>query len=176
MRQVENQTLPNRYTRLMNTVPHVSEGTASLLRELRDRDCETGLLTASRIYRALLGEIARTSRYGNPLSCVLVQLRGLADADPQIRLQLASRLADGMRNTDFAGIWDEEEFLLVLPETDEPGARRFVGKVEQDLTDLASRLGPARGVAPEIATRITTWREGDDAGAMLKHLETRTRA
>jgi len=160
----------------MNTVPHVSEGTASLLRELRDRDSETGLLTAGRVYRALLGEIARTSRYGNPLSCVLVQLHGLAEADPQTRLKLASRLADGMRNTDYAGIWDDEEFLLVLPETDEPGAGRFVGKVEQDLTDLSSRLSAARGVTPEITTRITTWQEGDDAGAMLKRLETRTRA
>lgn len=160
----------------MNTVPDTSEGTASLLRELRDRDSETGLLTASRIYRALLGEVARTSRYGNPLSCVLLQLRDLAAAEPQTRLQLASRLADGMRNTDYAGIWDDEEFLLVLPETDEPGAWRFVGKVEEELNSLAARLGVTHGAAPVVATRITTWQEGDDAGAMLERLETRTRA
>lgn len=160
----------------MNTASNATEVTASLLRELRDRDTETGLLTAGRVYRALLGEIARTRRYGNPLSCVLVHLQGLSAAGRDTRLRLANRLADVMRDTDYAGIWDEEEFLLVLPETDEPGARLFVGKVEDQLTTLASRLGAPHGTTLLIATRITTWRDGDDADAILERLETRTHA
>ena len=159
----------------MNTASKIPESTASLLRELRDRDGETGLLTSGRLYRALLSEVARTTRYGNPLSCVLIRVPGLGSAGPDIRLQLANRLADSMRNTDYAGIWDDEEFLLVLPETDESGARRFVGKVESDLTALAAYLGAAHGVALAIITRITAWQEADDAAAILTRLETSPR-
>lgn len=159
----------------MNTVTKIHEGEASLLRELRERDSETGLLTSGRIYRALLSEVARTTRYGNPLSCVLVRVMGLGTAGPDLRLQLANRLADSMRNTDHAGVWDDEEFLLVLPETDEAGARRFVGKVESDLTALAAYLGAAHGVALAIITRIATWQEADDAAAILRRLETKPR-
>lgn len=159
----------------MNTSINNLEGTASLLRELRDRDSETGLLTANRLYRALLGEIARSGRYGNILSCVLVRIPGLSTAKPEARLKLANKLADSMRNTDYAGIWDADEFLLVLPETDEPGARDFAAKIDAELTDLAARVSDD-GNIPEIIIRVTTWTSGDDAEAILHRLETKTRA
>lgn len=154
----------------------MNQGTATLLRELRDRDSETGLLTASRLYRALLAEIARSGRYGNPLACVLVQVQGLDEDQHTARLQLANRVAVVMRNTDYAGIWQEDEFLLVLPETDEAGARRFAAKVRQEMTDLTSRFNEADGPAPDIVTRVTAWKTGDDAEAILERLETKTSA
>lgn len=160
----------------MSTSADSLTGTASLLRELRDRDTETGLLMPNRLYQALLAEIARSARYSNPLSCVRLQVHGIGTADRETRLRLASRLADSMRATDYAGIWDDDEFLLVLPETDEPGARRFTGKVEQELTELASGLNMPDAGEGFITTKMTNWRTGDDAGAILGRLETRTRA
>lgn len=159
----------------MNTSIDSIAGAASLLRELRDRDSETGLLTANRLYRALLGEIARSERYGNTLSCVLVRIPGLSTAESEARLKLANKLADNMRNTDYAGIWDDDEFLLVLPETDEPGARDFAAKVDAELTGLAARVTETDRI-PEIITRVTAWTTGDDAEAVLHRLETKTRA
>ncbi|MDZ7840104.1 MAG: diguanylate cyclase [Gammaproteobacteria bacterium] len=154
----------------------MNNGTASLLRELRDRDSETGLLTANRLYQSLLAEIARSGRYGNPLACVLVQVRGLDESRQDARLQLANRVAIVMRTTDYAGIWQTDEFLLVLPETDEAGAYRFAGKVEQELVDLVESLDDTDGPNPEISTRLTAWKTGDDAEAILARLETRTHA
>lgn len=159
----------------MNASTDMNGDTASLLRELRDRDTETGLLTANRLYQALLGEIARSGRYGNPLSCVLLQVQGLGADQQTARLQLANRVAVIMRNTDYAGTWRDDEFLLVLPETDEAGARGFTAKVKAELVDLASRFNEADGPAPDIITRVTAWRTGDDAEAMLERLETKTR-
>jgi GGDEF domain-containing protein len=149
----------------MNDVP----GTASLLRELREKDTKTGLLTSARIFRVLLGEIARSDRYGNPLSCILLQIQGLKSASDEARLKLTSRLADVMRNTDFAGVWGEDEFLLVLPETNREGALGFAAKVEQTLgaliEDLDQRDGPLF-----VATHVTNWQSGDDADAILSRL------
>lgn len=152
----------------------MSDGTATLLRELRDRDSETGLLTARRLYQALLSEIARSGRYGNPLSCVLVQIQGLAADQHTARLQIANRVAVVMRTTDYAGLWQDDEFLLVLPETDEAGAHRFAAKVKQELVEVTESFNEADGPVPSIATRITAWRSGDDAEALLARLETRT--
>lgn len=154
----------------------MSEGTAALLRELRDRDTETGLLTANRLYQALLAETARSARYGNALSCVLVQIRGLDEDQHTARLQLANRVAVVMRTTDHAGLWQDDEFLLVLPETDEDGARGFADKVKEELTELGARFNEADGPAPTVVTRVTAWHSGDDAEAMLERLETKTRA
>lgn len=153
----------------------MNEGTVSLLRELRDRDNETGLLTASRLYQALLGEIARSGRYGNPLSCVLLQVRGLNADDTTARRELASRVAAVMRNTDHAGRWENDDFLLVLPETDEEGAHRFAAKVKQQLTDSESRFGDVEGTSLDVRIRVAAWNAGDDAEAMLKRLETKSR-
>lgn len=152
----------------------MNEGDVSLLRELRDRDSETGLFTARRLYQALLGEIARSGRYGNPLSCVIVDIQGLAADQHTARLLLANRVAVVMRSTDYAGLWQDDEFLLVLPETDKAGAQRFAAKVKQELDELASSFNEADGRALRVATRVTAWATGDDAEAMLERLETRT--
>lgn len=154
----------------------MSNGTISLLRELRDRDSETGLLTARRLYQALLSEVARSDRYGNHLSCVLLKVEGLDENQHDARLQLANRVAVVMRNTDHAGLWQEDEFLLILPETDEAGARGFAAKLQKELTELASSFNESGAPAPSVTMRATAWRSGDDAEAMLERLETKTRA
>jgi GGDEF domain-containing protein len=159
----------------MNTSTNHNQAAASLLRELRDRDAETGLLTSVRIYRVLLGEIARSDRYGNPLSCMLLQIQGLKPAPADVRLRMTTRLADVMRNTDFAGVWDDEEFLLVLPETNEVGAQGFASKVERTIGNLARSLSKEERGDFRIETRVTTWQSGDDADAILNRLFTRTR-
>lgn len=154
----------------MSATANDTRAAASLLRELRDRDTETGLLTAVRIYRVLLGEIARSDRYGNPLSCILLQIRSLEELPVDARLMLTSRLADVMRNTDFAGVWDREAFLLVLPETSEQGARMFSEKVGKALGDRSAGLPGIDPADISITTRVTTWRTGDDADAILGRL------
>jgi GGDEF domain-containing protein len=159
----------------MSAFPGPTKGTASLLRELRDRDGETGLLTATRLYQALLAEIARSSRYGNPLSCVLVRIRGLDQDQDTARFELANRVAVVMRNTDYAGLWHEDEFLLVLPETNEAGARGFAAKLQDELVDVTARFTEGKGPAPTVAASITGWRTGDDAEAMLARLEATAR-
>jgi GGDEF domain-containing protein len=146
------------------------KATASLLRELRDRDTDTGLLTQSRIYRILLSETARSGRYGNPLSCILLRLEGLGAVAPHDRLALTSRLADVMRSTDYAGVWTDEEFLLVLPETDRDGAEGFALKLEQALNGLGVRLSANGGAKLSVATRVANWQTPDDADALLGRL------
>lgn len=160
----------------MSASTEMDNGAVSLLRELRDRDSETGLLTATRLYQALLSEIARSERYGNPLTCVLLQVRGLGSEQRTTRLEMTNRVAVVMRNTDYAGIWSDDEFLLVLPETDDAGARRFADKVKKELTDLAGLYQRDDDGNFEVITRVTSWTTGDDAKAMLERLETKTRA
>lgn len=150
-------------------------GVASLLRELRDRDTDTGLLTPWRVFQCLLGEVARSERYGNKLSCLLLELRGFSAADDETRLKLTTRLADVMRNTDYAGDWGEGEFLLVLPETDDDGARAFDNKLKSALAELDLPAGTGGEPSVTITTSITTRLGGDDARAILTRLGTEIR-
>lgn len=159
----------------MHTASDTRKGVYSVLRELLSRNPATGLLTSDRIFRVLLAEIARGERYGNPLSCILLRLPGLSTAADELRLQVASRVADVMRNTDHAAVWGEEAFLLVLPETGEAGAQQFTTKLKQALGNLDIDSDLAGNDELTARTTIATRRAGDDADAILDRLGTSAR-
>jgi diguanylate cyclase (GGDEF)-like protein len=70
-------------------------------------------------------EVARTNRYGTPLTlvmCDIDQFKAINDrhghnvGDEVIR-RVAGILASGVRRTDLAGRWGGEEFVVLLPNT-----------------------------------------------------------
>ena len=155
----------------MSSLENVQEigGLSTVLRELRDKDPETGLLTSSSLYQGLLREVARSERYGNKLSVLHVELRGLRDSNRKIILPLASHLADNIRTIDYAGRWSDTVFLVVLPETDAAGAQLFVDKLEGILKDPA--FAEAQGNGLEVRVTVAEWENGEDAASLLDKIE-----
>jgi GGDEF domain-containing protein len=146
-------------------------GYATLLRELKGTDTETGLLTRSNLYNKLLHELARCDRYGNKLSIVIIRIVGGDDPPDAVVVEFAKELGNqlsaNIRNVDEAARWSEREFLVVLPETDIEGAQVLIRKAKVFINEL---LRQSRNSNLEVQTQFTSWGNGDDMPGILSRV------
>jgi diguanylate cyclase (GGDEF)-like protein len=117
-----------RYQQRLQAVQQELEG-------LRSGDLLTGTGGYPHLKAGLEYEVARARRYGRPLGALLVsvtnfdELRerlGRAQMDSVAR-ELAGHLRGGLRETDRLYRIDRDEFVALLPETDQAG----IGKVRE---------------------------------------------
>ena len=108
-------------------------------------DSMTGLHSRDYFQTAVDQEILRASRTGRQFGLVMIDLDGLKAANDRFGHQSGDRLlqavADVLRGdvraTDIAARYGGDEFVLMLPETDLPGALRVADKVRVDIARLA---------------------------------------
>jgi diguanylate cyclase (GGDEF)-like protein len=112
---------------------------------LSKTDSLTGLTNRRHFVALVEHEMARTTRYGKPLSLVILDLdhfklvndtRGHLAGDA-VLVAVGKILTSGIRTLDVACRYGGEEFALLLPETDLEGA-----------CELAARLGTALSEQP----------------------------
>jgi diguanylate cyclase (GGDEF)-like protein len=114
----------------------------------------TGIANQRHCEEALIAEIARADRLGTPLTLVLADLddfkaindaHGHAAGDEVLR-ELADVLRATVRETDLAGRWGGEEFVLLLPGADALGGAHLAERVRTSLGDRAFLGGRGRAV------------------------------
>lgn len=124
---------------------------------LAHRDPATGLGTRYAFADRLSAVIAQSRRYGEPLSVLLLAPDPVEGLSPPAALVAAAKTLTGdMRETDVAGVLDEQHLAVLLPHTD-PGqalevAERFRRTVTEKTADKSPRLSCCIGVA--------AWRPG----------------
>lgn len=143
-------------------------GYATLLQEVKETDPNTGLLTRTHLYKELLRELARCDRYGTKLSLMSLRLVGSGyEIDnseiSNIIEELGNELAACVRSVDYAARWSDNEFLVVLPETDADGARLFADKVKTSVAQLLQR----DNVDLRAQIEVDDWEKGDDMNSVL---------
>jgi diguanylate cyclase (GGDEF)-like protein len=107
----------------------------------------TGLANRRAAAEALHAEAARAGRLETPLSVVLADLDGFKDVNDAhghavgdaVLRTFAEVLRETLRDSDVAGRWGGEEFLLLLPGADEDGAAQLAERVR---IGLAARNVP----------------------------------
>jgi diguanylate cyclase (GGDEF)-like protein len=149
-------------------------GYADLLLEMARMDANTGLLTPASMYRELFEQVSRSRRYGNALAIVRIDIGGLRKDDisnqerEQTLRDFGIKLADNVRNIDFAGRLSDYEFLMVLPETDPKGVKILIDKLEPMLG--AAQITTQSGQAADLEIKIgfAQWTATDDASTLLE--------
>jgi len=155
---------------------HQSNRLRRWLRDLSPRDRITGLLNRRALFEE--GEIVfnMLSRTGLPLTLMLLDIPYLrergAPSEVQINLSLrevANSLRYTLRNYDVAGRYENDQFLVLFPNTDlrqvRPVIDRLVATAQERLTQATGQqvsLRIALGQAPEDAT---------DFSALLSRVE-----
>jgi diguanylate cyclase (GGDEF)-like protein len=94
---------------------------------------------------ALESEILRSTRSGRPFGLLMFDLDGLKPVNDRYGHESGDRLlravADvvrgGIRVTDVAARYGGDEFVVILPETDAPGALRVAEKLRRDIAQLS---------------------------------------
>jgi diguanylate cyclase (GGDEF)-like protein len=115
----------------------------------------TGLANRRAAADALHAEAARAERLETPLSVVLADLDGFKDVNDAhghavgdaVLRTFADVLRETLRESDVAGRWGGEEFLLLLPGADEDGAAQFADRVRVGLA--------ARDIPGVVGLRVT---------------------
>ena len=104
-------------------------------------DALTGLANRRALEETLSAEISRAERFAHELAVVLLDLDrfkeindsfGHAAGDVMLR-EVSHLLTSLARQGDTVARWGGEEFVVVLPETDPPGAQRFAERLRRTI-------------------------------------------
>ncbi|MGC8962708.1 MAG: GAF domain-containing protein [Candidatus Bipolaricaulaceae bacterium] len=115
------------------------------LREQAIRDPLTGLYNRRFLDEVLRREIARAERYGHPLSLILIDIDNFKElndryghlvGDEALR-RVAKALRENIRRVDYIFRWGGDEFCVILPETNGPGAKEVVRRFQEPFGILA---------------------------------------
>ncbi len=135
-------------------------------------DDRTGLLTRRAVLIQLEAQVSRSRRYQNPLSVLMVRLDCPATAEQEIGeqglIRFSRLLRDQTRWPDIIGRWDQQAFLLVLPETPASATEALKDKVTQQVDSAVAQSGD-----PECSALFgaAEWQKGDDAEALIERAE-----
>src|SRR2546427_7353405 len=143
------------YTTLFRSRRQLSAGSTDVL---------TGCASLDALDRRLRDEFERARRYQLRFALVVLDVERLRDinarlgqvAGDRVLGQLGAMLQREIRAPDFVARYGGDEFALVLPETDGPGARHFVERLRSVLSRQAFLdLGP--GEAPRLTAGVVAF-------------------
>lgn len=126
------------------------------LQQEADLDSLTGLPVRRSLLRVLKRDLAAAHRHARPLAVALLDLDhfkmindtfGHATGDEVLKA-VAGVLRQSLRATDSAGRWGGEEFVVLMPDTDNAGAAAVLEKIRQAIAE-------AKFPAPAQSLRVT---------------------
>ncbi len=127
-------------------------------------DADTGTLDRLSLSQAIRSEVSRSRRYLNPFSVLLM----VVQSEHEEAMRVAARiLKEQTRWADILGRWDEQAFLLILPETDGDSVTALIAKISAGVEALAST---DNGETPTLGLQfgIASWQRGDDANLLME--------
>jgi diguanylate cyclase (GGDEF)-like protein len=141
----EAETRRLRLHNLQQTLSSQSEYTATMI------DSLTNVFSRSFLRDLLQGEISRAERNNRPLGLLMCDLNNFKQVNDRyghlmgdyVLAQMAGILKTCVRGSDFVIRYGGDEFLVILSETDEPGANIVQGRIRQKVGewDRVNRVG-----------------------------------
>ena len=140
----------------------------SQLRDLVVTDPMTGLPNYRRLVEVLTEEITRANRTDSTFAVVFCDMDGLKQINDELGHLIGSRavcrfadtLKASVRDTDTAARYGGDEFVAVLPGSDEEGARKVIERLTYKLAEdkVKPELATSAGVAvyPRDGSTATT--------------------
>ena len=122
---------------------------AELNRELALQDPVTEVYNRRYLRVMLSKEISRVKRLGKSLAVMLVDITGFRRVNESlghtggdvVLRQIAQLLQSKLRNSDLVVRFGGDEFLLILPDTDDAGVQLLSTRMKDSLADWSRRSG-----------------------------------
>lgn len=168
MHQEEIKAMVSRMARFIDSA---TRARTNELQKEAQTDSLTGAMSRSAILRRLEDEAARTRRHKRPLSVVFLDVDGLKatndeyghTAGDSLLRNLTEVVMSNTRSTDAFGRVGGDEFLLLLPETDDVGASAVVTKLAQAMNESNVTVSFGTASVPWIDSEAEKLIEAADA-------------
>jgi diguanylate cyclase (GGDEF)-like protein len=130
------------------------------LKRLTITDSLTGLLNRRYLYERLKDELARSVRYGHPMSLLMLDLDGFKYCNDtfghtfgdKMLISVAEMLLNTVRSMDVVARVGGDEFMIILPETPEQQAVDIAERVRSTIAEQASFPNDPSRVGPRSLT------------------------
>jgi diguanylate cyclase (GGDEF)-like protein len=149
-------------------------------RALAQTDGLTGLPNFRSFHARLEEEVSRAHRYGHPLACAMVDLDGLKEINDKLGhaagnraiVALADAVREELRDTDFAARYGGDEFVVLLPQTNESQGAQFAERLRRRLVEVSQDAGlPVRGSIGVAAVSADELDSPDAAEDLLRRAD-----
>jgi len=149
-------------------------------RALAQTDGLTGLPNFRSFHARLEEEVSRAHRYGHPLACAMVDLDGLKEINDKLGhaagnraiVALADAVREELRDTDFAARYGGDEFVVLLPQTNESQGAQFAERLRRRLVEVSQDAGlPVRGSIGVAAVNADELDSADAAEDLLRRAD-----
>ena len=139
--------------------------------DLTITDPLTGMANRRATLQALEAQVTRSRRYGNPLSLGAMRLSHPDMPDTTLPdasiLAMAHYLRERLRWADIIGRYEDQLFLVLMPETNQEDATRILEQILQECVDGAlDELGD--NPLPQLAFGVAMWEKGDDPQRLIQ--------
>lgn len=122
---------------------------SSELKLMAQRDSMTQLFNHEASFDKLHEEIERARRIGYPLTLVITDIDDFKQINDQyghqvgdrVIKQIARTITSQMRATDIVGRYGGEEFIMILPDTDESAAIHLIERVQAAINEAQKSFG-----------------------------------
>lgn len=147
------------------------------LRQMATTDALTGLLNRRAGVEALDRELSGSERKATPLSMVLLDVDHFKqindelghDVGDHVLELLGGYLEANRRAGDHAIRWGGEEFAIVLPATDQPGAEAQARRLFKGIDGLAGQIQALNGLSASMG--VVTRRPDESARELMKRAD-----
>jgi len=153
----------------------VSQREAELLRqqvdELTTTDDLTGLANRRAVIQSLDVQVTRSRRYGNLLTLGAAHIAlpdtAVGKLPDDTVLTFSHYLRERLRWADSIGRYEDNTFLLVMPETSLEDALQLLQKIQQEC-QAGALQGLESSLYPTIRVGAATWEKGDDPQRLIR--------
>lgn len=127
----------------------------------------------------LLEMMALSERYDRNLSLVLMAVDDIDvvrdeygdQASQRVLDEVADVLSDTLRIPDRSGVFADNRFLVILPETTVDSARQIAERVRRQIVGTDVRIDSRRRISATVSAGVTGFKSGDDPQAILDRVE-----
>jgi len=138
-------------------------------------DEDTGMPNQRALSQSLESQVSRSRRYKNPLTILIMQVDNLDDfiksqetesAKPLL-IAIRNMLNDQLRWADTIGRMDDNEFLLILPETHMEATGPMIDLIRKRFDDLYIEGVENSDFKVQARFGVAEWHKGDDVGLLM---------
>jgi diguanylate cyclase (GGDEF)-like protein len=166
---------------LLKTFAHIAAGAlenATLYQctlDLASTDALTGLHNRRALDARLSDEVQRTRRFGQFFSVLLIDIDKFKDINDrhghlfgdQVLRGLGGVLHQQLRDVDFVARFGGEEFVMILPGTDGPGARHVADRVRAAVAAAAFHQADGTPVPVTVSVGVACFPENAETSEQL---------